>query len=72
MDPEAGPSPHLDPSDLRPAKDGPGAASGLATGLQPSGMLPGGGQSGLAGRQGTGGASTAGKESGGEAPATQR
>lgn len=60
--------PHLEPSDLKPSA-GSGGPSGLATGLQPSGMAPGGGHANLQGSLGTGGGSTAGRSGDGDVAA---
>ena len=46
------------------SSDPPAAPSGLSTGLQPGGVLPGGGPGASTGSIGTGGGQTSGRESG--------
>ncbi len=48
----------------RAQSSGPGGTAGIASGLQPGGVRPGGGPSGIQGSVGTGGGSTAGRPSG--------
>jgi hypothetical protein len=61
-EPRAGEPPHIQPS--TDAEGSSGGPEGLATPLQPGGLIPGGGPGASQGSLGTGGGSTAGQDSG--------